>query len=101
MAIAAAALLSFGVIAAAHGASTATPTVGYYEAPLGGIKHLTFGLYDYRFLHVGGMTIEERQPTSRILDYFDGYAIVHAGKFIFGSQRGRILLASGEWTAND
>jgi hypothetical protein len=101
-AIAAAALLSVGVIAAAHGAASAvTPTHGYFEAHLGGNKYLKFGVYDYRFLQVDGMSIEERFPSSLIINGFDGYALVVQGRFNYGSKRGQLLLANGEWTSND
>lgn len=100
-AIAAAALLSFVVIAAAHGTSAVTPTVGYYEAHLGGNKYFTFGLYDYRFLQVDSMAIEERHPSYWVISGYDGYDLVHGGRFTFGSKRGLLFLATGEWTSSD
>lgn len=95
------ALLTVTVIAGAHGASTVTPTVGYYEAHLGGNKYLTFGLYDYRFLQVDSFAIEERSATSWIISGFDGYDVVRDGRFVYGSKRGLLLLANGEWTSPD
>ena len=96
------AVLLLGGVTAAHGTATAvTPTHGYFEAHLGGNKYLKFGVYDYRFLQVDGMSIEERFPSSMIINGFDGYDLIRDGRFHFGSKRGQLLLANGEWTSND
>jgi hypothetical protein len=98
---AATACLSFAVIASAHGAPAVSPNTGSYEAPLGGIQHLTFRYSTYPYPHVDFMTIEERQAGSTLHDYFPGYAVVATHFNFAGEYFGRVLRVTGQWTTPD
>jgi hypothetical protein len=104
LAVAAAAALSFVAIAAAHGAATVTPHVGFYEAPFGTNKKLLFSYSTYGFPKATGFSIEHRDtPYSYVYDYFPGHAAVADGKFIFSGfdNRGQLLHVTGDWTHPD
>jgi hypothetical protein len=75
---------------------------GSYEAPLGGIEHLTFSYSTYLYPHVDYVTIEERHAGSELHNYFPGDALVQDGRFAFaGSYAGKVLLVAGAWTTAD